>query len=84
MVQQYAKDISAFLMRAAESKRDERKRLGFGRLIFLIVYTRMLFLVDKERFGRAPRRRQASALTTTVWWGTKPRALAATVFRWNF
>ena len=42
-VQQYAKDVAAFLMWAAEPKLEERKRLGFRVLIFLIVYALLLF-----------------------------------------
>jgi hypothetical protein len=39
----------------AEPKLDERKRLGFSVLIFLIVYAG-LFLPQKRRFGLARRR----------------------------
>jgi ubiquinol-cytochrome c reductase cytochrome c1 subunit len=52
-VQQYAKDVSAFLMWAAEPKLEERKRLGFGVLIFLIVYAGLLLLVKKKIWSRA-------------------------------
>ena len=54
-VQQYAKDVAAFLIRAAEPKLEERKRLGFSVLIFLIVYAGLLVVV-KRRFGPARRR----------------------------
>ncbi len=47
-VQQYAKDVSAFLMWAAEPKLEERKRLGLSVLIFLIVYALLLLLVKKK------------------------------------
>jgi len=47
-VQQYATDISAFLMWAAEPKLEERKRLGFGVLIFLSVYGLLLFATKKR------------------------------------
>ena len=52
-VQQYAKDVAAFLMWAAEPKLEERKRLGFRVLIFLIVYAGMLLLVKKTIWSRA-------------------------------
>jgi ubiquinol-cytochrome c reductase cytochrome c1 subunit len=51
-VQQYAKDVSAFLMWAAEPKLEERKRLGFGVLMFLIVYALLLFAVKKKIWSR--------------------------------
>jgi len=54
-VQQYAKDVGAFLMWAAEPKLEERKRLGFGVLIFLIVYALLLFAVKKKIWARASR-----------------------------
>src|SRR3984893_11564801 len=52
-VQQYAKDVAAFVMWAAEPKLEERKRLGFSVLIFLIVYAGMLLLVKKNIWSRA-------------------------------
>jgi ubiquinol-cytochrome c reductase cytochrome c1 subunit len=52
-VQQYTKDVSAFLMWAAEPKLEERKRLGFSVLIFLIVYALLLFAVKKKIWSRA-------------------------------
>jgi ubiquinol-cytochrome c reductase cytochrome c1 subunit len=54
-VQHYAKDVGAFLMWAAEPKLEERKRLGFGVLIFLIVYALLLFAVKKKIWARASR-----------------------------
>ena len=50
--QQYAKDVSAFLMWAAEPKLEERKRLGFGVLIFLSVYALLLLAVKKKIWSR--------------------------------
>ena len=52
-VQQYAKDVAAFLMWAAEPKLEERKRLGMRVLIFLIVYAGMLLLVKTKIWSRA-------------------------------
>jgi ubiquinol-cytochrome c reductase cytochrome c1 subunit len=51
-VQQYAKDVSAFLAWAAEPKLEERKRLGFRVLIFLTLYAGMLLLVKKKIWHR--------------------------------
>jgi ubiquinol-cytochrome c reductase cytochrome c1 subunit len=51
-VHQYAKDVAAFLMWAAEPKLEERKRLGFRVLIFLIVYAVLLLLVKKKVWSR--------------------------------
>jgi cytochrome c1 len=63
-VEQYGKDVAAFLMWAAEPKLDERKRLGFQVFVFLIVLTGLLYLTKKrvwhdvhhppELEGRAP------------------------------
>jgi ubiquinol-cytochrome c reductase cytochrome c1 subunit len=46
-VDQYGKDIAAFLMWAAEPKLDERKRLGFQVFIYLIVLTGMLYFTKR-------------------------------------
>lgn len=51
-VQQYAKDVSAFLMWAAEPKLEERKHLGFNVLIFLSVYALVLFATKKKIWSR--------------------------------
>jgi cytochrome c1 len=47
-VDQYAKDVSAFLMWAAEPKLDQRKRLGFQVFVFLIVLTGLLYFTKKK------------------------------------
>jgi len=47
-VDQYAKDISAFLMWAAEPKLDERKRLGFQVFVFLLVLTGLLYFTKRR------------------------------------
>jgi cytochrome c1 len=47
-VDQYAKDISAFLMWAAEPKLDERKRLGFQVFVFLVVLTGLLYFSKRR------------------------------------
>ena len=45
---QYGRDVAAFLMWAAEPKLDERKRLGFQVMIFLIVFTGLLYFTKKK------------------------------------
>jgi len=47
-MQQYAKDVSAFLMWAAEPKLEERKRIGFRVLIYLVVFATLLYLVKRK------------------------------------
>ncbi len=51
-VKQYAKDISAFLMWAAEPKLVERKRIGFRVLIYLGVFAFLLYLVKRKIWAR--------------------------------
>lgn len=50
-VDQYAQDVSAFLMWAAEPHLDDRKRLGFMVLIFLIVFSGLLYLTKKSVYS---------------------------------
>jgi len=47
-VEQYAKDISAFLMWAAEPHLEARKRIGFQVMIFLIVLAGLLYFMKKK------------------------------------
>lgn len=47
-VDQYGKDVAAFLMWAAEPKLIERKRLGFQVMVFLIVFTGLLYFTKKR------------------------------------
>jgi cytochrome c1 len=47
-LENYAKDISAFLMWAAEPHMVERKRLGFMVMIFLVVFTGLLYFTKKR------------------------------------
>lgn len=43
-VEQYSRDVSAFLMWAAEPKLEARKRIGFGAILFLGILTGLLFM----------------------------------------
>jgi cytochrome c1 len=45
---QYAKDVAAFLMWAAEPHMVARKRLGFQVMIFLIVFAGLLYFTKKK------------------------------------
>jgi cytochrome c1 len=47
-VDQYSRDVAAFLMWAAEPKLDARKRLGFQVFVFLIVLTVLLYLTKNK------------------------------------
>lgn len=47
-VDQYSKDISAFMMWAAEPHLVDRKRMGFMTLLFLAVLAGLLYLVKKQ------------------------------------
>jgi cytochrome c1 len=47
-VDQYGRDVSAFLMWAAEPSLDARKRLGFQVMIYLIVLTGLLYFTKKK------------------------------------
>ena len=44
----YAKDVSAFLMWAAEPKLEERKETGFKVMIFLIIFAGLLYFTKKR------------------------------------
>ncbi|MGE3247541.1 MAG: cytochrome c1 [Beijerinckiaceae bacterium] len=47
-VKQYATDVSAFLMWAAEPKLEERKKTGFTVMVFLFVFAGLMFLTKKK------------------------------------
>jgi ubiquinol-cytochrome c reductase cytochrome b/c1 subunit len=47
-MEQYSKDVAAFLMWAAEPKLVQRKRTGFQVMIFLIVLTGLLYFTKKK------------------------------------
>ncbi|MCJ8519363.1 ubiquinol-cytochrome c reductase cytochrome c1 subunit [Pseudorhizobium tarimense] len=48
---QYAKDISAFLMWAAEPHLEERKRTGFMVMVFLVIFTGLIYLTKKSVYS---------------------------------
>lgn len=45
---QYAEDVSAFLMWAAEPKLEERKKIGLRVMLFLIIFASMLYFVKRK------------------------------------
>jgi ubiquinol-cytochrome c reductase cytochrome c1 subunit len=47
-VAQYSKDIAAFLMWTAEPKLEERKETGFKVIIFLIVFSALLYFTKRR------------------------------------
>lgn len=47
-VDQYSKDVSAFLMWTAEPHMEERKKTGFRVMLFLVVFAGMVYLVKKK------------------------------------
>ncbi len=47
-MEQYSKDVAAFLMWAAEPKLVQRKRIGFQAMIYLIVLTGLLYFTKKK------------------------------------
>ena len=52
-IDQYSQDISAFLMWTAEPHLNERKRLGFQVMIFLIVLSGLLYFTKKKVWADA-------------------------------
>jgi ubiquinol-cytochrome c reductase cytochrome b/c1 subunit len=47
-LEQYSKDVAAFLMWAAEPKLDARKRIGFQVMIFLIIFAGLMYFTKKK------------------------------------
>ena len=52
-VQQYSKDVAAFLMWVAEPKLDQRKRIGLEVMIFLLVAAGLMYFVKKKVWAEA-------------------------------
>jgi len=48
---QYAKDVSAFLMWTAEPHLEERKRTGFMVMVFLLIFTGLIYLTKKSVYA---------------------------------
>lgn len=52
-VDQYARDVSAFMMWAAEPHLADRKAMGFRVLIFLLIFAGLLYLTKRKVFANA-------------------------------
>ena len=52
-VDQYATDVSAFLMWAAEPKLEERKRTGLQVMVFLLIFAGLLYFTKKKVWANA-------------------------------
>jgi ubiquinol-cytochrome c reductase cytochrome b/c1 subunit len=52
-VEQYSQDIAAFLMWAAEPHLDQRKRIGFQVVLYLIVFAGLLYFTKKKIWREA-------------------------------
>lgn len=53
-VDQYSRDVSAFLMWAAEPHLVERKRIGYQVFIFLIVFAGLMYFTKKKVWSAVP------------------------------
>jgi ubiquinol-cytochrome c reductase cytochrome c1 subunit len=51
-VDQYSRDVSAFLMWAAEPHLNERKRMGFQVFIFLLVFAGLMYFTKKRVWSK--------------------------------
>ena len=60
-VDNYAKDVSAFLMWAAEPKLEERHKVGGRIMVFLIVFAIIMYLSKRAVWARLHRRDHAKA-----------------------
>ena len=59
-VDQYAKDVSAFLMWAAEPHLEARKRVGFQVIIFLVVFAGLVYFAKKKVWREVELHRKSS------------------------
>lgn len=51
-VDQYARDVAAFLMWAAEPSLDARKQIGFKAMIFMIVFAGLLYFTKRKLWAK--------------------------------
>lgn len=51
-VDQYAHDVSSFLMWAAEPHMEERKHTGFMVMVFLLIFTVLIYLVKRSVYAK--------------------------------
>ncbi|HEY5794513.1 MAG TPA: cytochrome c1 [Bosea sp. (in: a-proteobacteria)] len=53
-VAQYAKDVTAFLVWAAEPHLEQRKRIGLQVMLFLLIFGSLLYYTKKKVWSRMP------------------------------
>ncbi|MGL4728143.1 MAG: cytochrome c1 [Bosea sp. (in: a-proteobacteria)] len=53
-VEQYAKDVTSFLMWTAEPHLEQRKRVGFQFMAFMLLLTGLLYFTKKKIWSRLP------------------------------
>lgn len=53
-VEQYSRDIAAFLMWAAEPHLEERKKTGFSVIVFLILFGGLVYLTKRKVWASTP------------------------------
>jgi ubiquinol-cytochrome c reductase cytochrome c1 subunit len=53
-VDQYARDVTAFMVWAAEPHLEARKRIGFQVMIFLAIFSMLLYYTKKKVWSRMP------------------------------
>ena len=51
-LENYSKDVAAFLMWAAEPKLEERHRLGFRFMIYLLILAGLLYLAKRKVWSK--------------------------------
>jgi len=51
-VDQYATDVAAFLMWAAEPTLDERKQIGFKAMLFMVVFAGLLYFTKRKLWSK--------------------------------
>lgn len=50
-VEQYSRDVASFLMWAAEPHLEDRKRTGFMVMVFLLIFTGLIYLTKKSVYA---------------------------------
>lgn len=53
-VEQYSKDVTAFLMWTAEPKMEERKRTGFNVMVFLFIFAGLMLFTKRKVWSDQP------------------------------
>ncbi len=53
-VDQYSRDVAAFLMWAAEPHLEARKQTGFGVMVFLVLFAGLVYLTKRKIWAQVP------------------------------